>query len=61
MKTIPRQKAYRRFDPKAGTLAVTEECAKSVLSLPLYPELAPASVEIIAKAVRRFGRKVEFL
>jgi dTDP-4-amino-4,6-dideoxygalactose transaminase len=56
---IQRQKAYRRFEAKAGNLAVTEECAKSVLSLPLYPELDPASVAFIAESVRRFGRKVK--
>jgi dTDP-4-amino-4,6-dideoxygalactose transaminase len=56
---IHRQKAYRRFNVKRANLAVTEECAKSVLSLPLYPELDQASVTYIAEAVRRFGRKAK--
>jgi len=56
---IHRQKTYRRFAPKTEDLAVTEECAKSVLSLPLYPELDPASVTFIAETVRRFGRKAK--
>jgi len=54
---IHRQKVYAHHPFKSGELTVTEEYAKTVLSLPLYPELAPTSIAMIVKDIRRFTKQ----
>ena len=39
----------------AGSLPVTEEVARTCVSLPLYPEMSPSHVERVAEAIRRAG------
>lgn len=39
----------------AGSLPVTEEIARTCVSLPLYPEMPMEHVERVAAAIRRFG------
>jgi dTDP-4-amino-4,6-dideoxygalactose transaminase len=46
--------AYREHAP-ASPLPVTERLAREVLSLPLYPELEMAQVELVAETVNRFA------
>ncbi|MCS6844620.1 MAG: DegT/DnrJ/EryC1/StrS family aminotransferase [Caldilineales bacterium] len=52
---VHQQPAYRRLAP-AGGLPATEAAAAEVLSLPMYPQLAPTDVARVAAAVREFGR-----
>lgn len=50
---VHRQPAYAgKFDPAKGGLDTTDEAAKQILSLPMYPELSDAMVETIIDAVR---------
>jgi dTDP-4-amino-4,6-dideoxygalactose transaminase len=37
-----------------GAFPVTEQCAKRILSLPMYPGITPAAIEKTANAVRSF-------
>jgi dTDP-3-amino-3,4,6-trideoxy-alpha-D-glucose transaminase len=48
------QAPYARFGRGAGSLPCTEQLARQVLSLPLYPELAPDDVDYVADQVRAF-------
>lgn len=48
------QPAYRDLGHKAGSLPVTEQQAAEVLSLPLYPELTPAEVDLVIDLVNEF-------
>lgn len=51
------QTAFQYLDVRKGTLPVTEQAAQQVLSLPLYPQLNPASVELIASHISDFLSK----
>jgi len=46
------QPAYTHMGPPVGSLPVTEQLAREVLSLPIYPELTRAEVEAVAAAMR---------
>jgi len=48
------QPAYRDLGYKKGSFSVTEEYAAQVLSLPMYAELTPGSIEYVAGAIRDF-------
>jgi dTDP-4-amino-4,6-dideoxygalactose transaminase len=50
---IPRQPAFRAANP--ADCAIAESAATEVLSLPLYPALAPADVARVADAIRAFA------
>ncbi len=50
------QPAYRHLGYKEGDFPATEECARQVLSLPMYPELTPTQVEEVARAIKEFLR-----
>jgi dTDP-4-amino-4,6-dideoxygalactose transaminase len=45
------QNAYAKLGMRRGTFPVAELCANEFVSLPMYPELTPAQVEAVAKAV----------
>lgn len=47
--------AYRRWAPGAGELSVTEEKARSVISLPMHPYLTESVQDEIIDAVRSFN------
>lgn len=51
------QPAFEYLNVKRGTLPFTEKSAQEVLSLPLYPQLRPASVELIASHISNFFAK----
>lgn len=48
------QPAYRDLGYEKGSFPVTEEYAEQILSLPMYAELTPGSIEYVADAIRRF-------
>jgi dTDP-4-amino-4,6-dideoxygalactose transaminase len=50
------QEAYRGLGFGAGNFPVTEQAAESLLSLPMFPELAQSQIERIADSIRRFYR-----
>ena len=54
---IHRQPAYEKLAPQAGSLPVTEAAAAAALALPMFPELEPAEVDEVCKAVREFFGK----
>ncbi|MGH7294340.1 MAG: DegT/DnrJ/EryC1/StrS family aminotransferase [Polyangiaceae bacterium] len=47
------QRAYAHLGIPAGSLPVTELASREVLSLPLYPELDPADVQLVVSELRR--------
>ena len=51
------QPCFRHLGYRAGSLPGTEAASGSVLSLPIYPELAPAQQEAVVDAVRGFYRQ----
>jgi dTDP-3-amino-3,4,6-trideoxy-alpha-D-glucose transaminase len=54
-RAVHEQPAYRDID-RSGELVVSERLAASVVSLPLYPELEDAEVELVAASVRTAAR-----
>jgi dTDP-4-amino-4,6-dideoxygalactose transaminase len=48
------QKCYAGLGHKAGDFPVAEAAARDCLSLPIYPELADAQVEQVARQIRDF-------
>jgi dTDP-4-amino-4,6-dideoxygalactose transaminase len=52
---IHMQPAYRHLGHEKGSFPVTEERAEQQLSLPMYAELTPDSIEYVAKAIRDFA------
>jgi dTDP-4-amino-4,6-dideoxygalactose transaminase len=51
------QPAYRgRLPVGEGGLAASEQCAREVLSLPMFPQLKPAAVDAVIDALRSFAQ-----
>ena len=48
------QEAYADLGLRTGSLPATEECAREILSLPLYPELPDEQIAQVAEAINRF-------
>ena len=46
------QEAYRSLGYQRGTFPIAERCATEFLSLPMFPELTSAQVEIVIEAVK---------
>jgi dTDP-4-amino-4,6-dideoxygalactose transaminase len=46
------QEAYRNLAYERGAFPVAERCAREFVSLPMFPELTPAQVKIVAEAVK---------
>jgi len=53
------QPAYRNLGYGPGSLPESEKAAKEVLSLPMYPELTDAQLEIVAEALAACARRAE--
>ncbi|HVU32365.1 MAG TPA: DegT/DnrJ/EryC1/StrS family aminotransferase [Opitutaceae bacterium] len=51
-KPVHLQKAYEHLGYGPGSFPVTERCANEVLSLPMFPELKPAQVEIVVRELK---------
>ena len=49
------QEAYADLGLLPGSLPATEECAREILSLPLYPELPDEQIAQVAEAIDRFN------
>jgi dTDP-4-amino-4,6-dideoxygalactose transaminase len=47
------QPAYADLGYQAGAFPQSEAAAQQVLSLPMYPELSPQAIELVATAVRK--------
>lgn len=52
------QKAYGFLGLRAGSFPVVEQCAKELLSLPMYPELRPDQIELVVHALKESLTKV---
>lgn len=50
------QKAYQYLEYKEGDFPITEECAKEVISLPVYPELKRKEIEYIVETLKEIER-----
>ncbi|MBJ6800462.1 DegT/DnrJ/EryC1/StrS family aminotransferase [Geomonas propionica] len=50
-------RGYSTLGYRAGDLPVTERLARTILSLPIYPELPQSHAERVVEAVRRFFRE----
>jgi dTDP-4-amino-4,6-dideoxygalactose transaminase len=48
------QTPYAHFGEGPGSLPRTEQLAREILSLPLYPELPPEDLDVVADQVRAF-------
>lgn len=51
------QKAYMNLGYSEGSLPITEDVAKRILSLPLYPELRKGEVESVVANIKSFENK----
>jgi dTDP-4-amino-4,6-dideoxygalactose transaminase len=51
------QEAYRYLGIKAGAFPIAEQCAKEILSLPMYPEMEDEDILTVANEVREFFRQ----
>ena len=46
------QRAYHHLEYKEGDFPVAEECAKEVISLPIYPELKKDQIKYVAETLK---------
>lgn len=51
------QKPYRELGYKRGDFPITEEAAKKILSLPLFPEITKEEVEYVVSSIKEFYNK----
>jgi dTDP-4-amino-4,6-dideoxygalactose transaminase len=51
---VHRQDAFKGLGDGAGSYPIAEAASERLLSLPIYPELTPASVRAVASAVQNF-------
>jgi len=51
------QPAFQYLGYKKGDFPHTERCSKEILSLPMYPELTRAQIEIVADAIKEFEER----
>ncbi|HXV18937.1 MAG TPA: DegT/DnrJ/EryC1/StrS family aminotransferase [Candidatus Omnitrophota bacterium] len=51
------QACYKGLGNRKGDFPVTEDTAKRILSLPMYPEISQKSKELVVSSIRDFFRK----
>jgi dTDP-4-amino-4,6-dideoxygalactose transaminase len=51
---LHRQKAYARLKHAEGSFPVTEEAARRILSLPMFPELTEEQIRQVAEQIHKF-------
>lgn len=51
------QEPYRKYAPKNGELKESEQSAKEILSLPIFPELTQSEMAYIVKVLNNFRTK----
>ena len=49
-------KAFAHLGYSEGSFPIAEECAKTIISLPMYPHLHQAEIEYIVQSIREFFR-----
>jgi len=55
--TVHKQEAYQYLGYKAGDFPNSEECANTVLSLPMFPELTTEEVEYVCKKIEEWTKQ----
>ena len=55
--TVHKQEAYQYLGYKAGDFPNSEECANTVLSLPMFPELTTKEVEYVCKKIEEWTKQ----
>jgi dTDP-4-amino-4,6-dideoxygalactose transaminase len=53
---LHRQPCFAHLGYREGSLPESEQAAREVISLPIYPELTPAQLDYVIDAVRSFYR-----
>jgi len=53
-KPIHLQEAYEYLGYREGSLPVTEQCCKEILSLPLFPELTDEQIKYVCEMIKEF-------
>ena len=46
------QEAYRSLGYERGAFPIAERCATELVSLPMFPELTPVQIELVAQTVK---------
>jgi dTDP-4-amino-4,6-dideoxygalactose transaminase len=54
------QEAYSFLSYKEGDLPITEQAAKEIISLPMFPELTDEEIRKISEAINSFLKKSSF-
>jgi len=49
---IHQQEAYRNLGCERGDFPIAEQCADELISLPMFPELTPAQLEIVVQGIK---------
>lgn len=50
------QEAYQEADWHEGQFPITEQCAKEIVSLPMFPELTDDQIDYVTDCIREFYR-----
>ncbi|MGH9195517.1 MAG: DegT/DnrJ/EryC1/StrS family aminotransferase, partial [Acidimicrobiia bacterium] len=53
---VHEMRAYRHVEWRATDLSVTNELSSKVLTLPMFDEMTPETVEMVAAAIDRIHR-----
>ncbi|MCE5252284.1 DegT/DnrJ/EryC1/StrS family aminotransferase [bacterium] len=53
-KPLYHQKAYQGMFDRTYNLAHAEETARSIIALPFYSEMSPATIELVAQTIKEF-------
>lgn len=56
-RTLPSQPALKRWTAEMETFPIAEEVAEGILSIPMYPELTPAQIEMVVHAVAQWQKR----
>jgi dTDP-4-amino-4,6-dideoxygalactose transaminase len=46
--------AFKFLGYQEGDFPITEECSRTILSLPMYPELKESEIKYIVEEIKRF-------
>ncbi|MFZ2957787.1 MAG: DegT/DnrJ/EryC1/StrS family aminotransferase [Candidatus Ozemobacteraceae bacterium] len=55
--SLHQQECFKSLGYKTGDFPVSENAAKHVLALPVFPELAPEAIEYVAKTINAYTQK----
>ncbi len=51
---LHQQEAYRNCEELQGCYPVSEDCAKALMSLPMFPELTEAQIDLVCDGIKEF-------